>query len=119
MLAVAAVPVMQASIAMVRRTGQLGGIAIPNYNSNIMDGAMAKMEAGQPLPALPAPLPAVIEEQEEEEDQEEEEEEQLEIVEILRKPVHLRSPAERVAADTWAKFNDKYDYSKDPFGLTL
>ena len=112
---------------MVRRTGQLGGIAITNYNSNSnptnnsnsMDGAMAKMEAGQPLPALPAPLPAAIEEQEEEEDQEEEEEEQLEIVEILRKPVHLRSPAERVAADTWAKFNDPYDYSKDPFGLTL
>ena len=59
------------------------------------------------------------EELEEEEDQEVEEEEQLEIVEILRKPVHLRSPAERVAADTWAKFNDPYDYAKDPFGLTL
>ena len=127
-MAVAAVPVMQASVAMVRRTGQLGGIAITNYNSNSnptnncnsMDGAIAKMEAGQPLPALPAPPPAIIEEQEEEEDlEEEEEEEQLEIVEILRKPVHRRSPAERVAADTWAKFNDPYDYSKDPFGLTL
>ena len=128
-LAVAAVPVMQASVAMVKKTGKLGGISITNYNSNsnplnnsnIMEGAMANLEAGKPLPALPAPLPAVIEEQEEEENQEEEEEEeeQLVIVDILRKPVHLRSPAERIAADTWAKFNDPYDYSKDPFGLTL
>ena len=128
-LAVAAVPVMQASVAMVKKTGRLGGISITNYNSNsnplnnsnIMEGAMANLEAGKSLPALPAPLPAVIEEQEEEENQEEEEEEeeQLVIVDILRKPVHLRSPAERVAADTWAKFNDPYDYSKDPFGLTL
>ena len=128
-LAVAAVPVMQASVAMVKKTGRLGGISITNYNSNsnplnnsnVMDGAMANLEAGKSLPALPAPLPAVIEEQEKEESQEEEEEEeeQLVIVDILRKPVHLRSHAEKVAADTWAKFNDPYDYSKDPFGLTL
>ena len=50
---------------------------------------------------------------------EEEEEEQLAIVDILRKPAHLRSHAEKVAADTWAKSYDPYDYSKDPFGLTL
>ena len=59
------------------------------------------------------PLPAV-EEQEEEEDQEEHEE-QLEICQILKKPVHLRTPAERVAADTWARLNESW--TKDPFGL--
>ena len=120
-LAVAAIPVMQSSLAMVKKAGKPGGVNITNYNSNSnplnnsnnMDGAMANMEAGQPLPALPEPLPAV-EEQEEEEDQEEAEE-QLEIWQILRKPVHLRTPAERVAADTWAKLNDPW--TKDPFGL--
>merc|ERR1712237_189147 len=56
-MAVAAVPVMQATVSMVRRTGQLGGLTITN-NCNSMDGAIAKMEAGQPLPALPAPPPA-------------------------------------------------------------
>ena len=25
----------------------------------------------------------------------------------------------RPSATTWAKFNDPYDYSKDPYGLTL
>ena len=79
-----------------------------------MDGAVANMEAGQPLPALPEPLPA-LEEQEEEEDQEEEVVEQLEIWQILKKPVHLRTPAERVAADSWARLHDPW--TKDPFGL--
>ena len=109
---------------MLKKTSKARGLNITNFNSNSnplnnsnnMDGARADAEAGQPLPALPEPVAA---EQEEEEDPEEEVVEELEIWQILRKPVHLRSPAERVAADTWAKFNDPYYYTKDPFGLTL
>ena len=34
------------------------------------------------------------------------EEGQLEIWQILKKPVHLRTPAERIAADDWARIRD-------------
>ena len=99
---------------------KMGGVNITNYNansntstnSNNMDGAMANAEAGQALPALPEPAAA---EQEEEEDPEEEVAEEVEIWRILKKPVHLRTPAERVAADSWARLHDPW--TKDPFGL--
>ena len=109
LLAVAAISAKR----MFRKADKLGGVNITNFNSNSnplnisnnMDGAKANAEAGQPLPALPEPVAA---EQEEEEDPEEEVAEVAEIYQILRKPVHLRTPAERVAADNWARLNDPF-----------
>ena len=111
----------------LKKADKMGGVNITNFNSNSnpsnnsnhMDDAMANMEAGQHLPALPEPLPALPEpaaaEQEEEEEPEEEVAEEVEIWRILKKPVHLRTPAERVAADSWARLHDPW--TKDQFGL--
>ena len=104
----------------LKKADKMGGVNITNFNSNSnpsnnsnhMDDAMANAEAGQPLPALPEPAAA---EQEEEEEPEEEVAEEVEIWRILKKPVHLRTPAERVAADSWARLHDPW--TKDPFGL--
>ena len=77
-----------------------------------MDGAMANAEAGQHLPALPEPAAV---EQEEEEEPEEGMDEGVhndhcggDIWRILKKPVYLRTPAERVAADNWARLHDPF-----------
>ena len=60
-------------------------------------------------------------EQEEEDEPEEVEERRLEIWEILKKPVHLRTPAEMIAADDWARIRDPHmrvpGPDQDPFGL--
>ena len=118
-VAILAVAVISAR-RMLKKADKMGGVNITNFNSNSnplnnsnnMDGAKANAGAGQPLPALPEPVAA---EQEEEKDPEEEVVEELEIWQILRKPVHLRTPAERVAADSWARLHDPW--TKDPFGL--
>ena len=75
-----------------------------------MEGGVANLHAEQNLPALPAPA-AILPEPaapvlEEEEEQEEMEGGQLEVWQILKKPVHLRTPAERIAADDWARIRD-------------
>ena len=116
MLAVAAVPARR----MLRKTSEMGGVNITNFNSNSnpsknsnnMDGAIANAEAGQHLPALPEP--AAIE-QEEEDEPEEVMDEGVhndhcggDIWRILKKPVYLRTPAERVAADNWARLHDPF-----------
>ena len=109
MLAAAAVPARR----MLRKAGGTGGVNITNFNSNSapsnnsnnMDGAIANMEAGQQYPALPEPAAA---EQEEEEVPQEEEDEEVEIWKILKKPVHLRTPMERIAADNWARMHDPF-----------
>jgi hypothetical protein len=48
-------------------------------------------------------------------------ERRLEIWEILKKPVHLRTPAEMIAADDWARIRDPFQRApgpdQDPFGL--
>ena len=98
---------------MLKKADKMGGVNITNFNSNSnpsnnsnnMDGAMANAEAGQPLPTLPEPAAA---EQEEEEEPEEEVDEGVEIWRILKKPVYLRTPAERVAADNWARLHDPF-----------
>ena len=88
------------------------GVNIYNANNNIndMEGGIATLHAEQNLPALPAPA-AILPEPaapvlEEEEEQEEIEGGQLEVWQILKKPVHLRTPAERIAADDWARIRD-------------
>ena len=106
MLAAAAVPAGR----MLRKAS---GVNITNFNSNSapsnnsnnVDGAIANMEAGQQYPALPEPAAA---EQEEEEVPQEEEDEEVEIWKILKKPVHLRTPMERIAADNWARLHDPF-----------
>ena len=91
----------------------MGGVNIynANNNSNDVDGGAANMNAEQHLPALPEPAvlpgPAAAE-QEEEEEPEEVEERRLEIWQILKKPVHLRTPAERIEADNWARVQDPF-----------
>ena len=109
MLAVAAVPAKR----MLRKTSEMGGVNITNFNSNSnpsknsnnMDGAIANAEAGQHLPTLPDPAAV---EQEEEEKPEEEADKCVEIWQILKKPVYLRTPAERIAADNWARLHDPF-----------
>ena len=104
----------------------MGGINIynTNDNNNDADGGAAYVNAEQHLPALVEPavlpgpaavlpgpaaiLPGPAAEQEEEEEQEEVEERRLEIWQILKKPVHLRTPAERIAADNWARVQDPF-----------
>ena len=91
----------------------MGGVNIYNANNNANDaeGGAANMQVEQNLPALPAPaapLPelaaaAFMEEEEQEEVEEGQLVPQLEIWQVLKKPVHLRTPAERIAADDWAR----------------
>ena len=116
LLAVATIPARR----MWRGSSEMGGINIynTNDNNNDADGGAAYVNAEQHLPALlePAVLPgpaAVLPgpaaaEQEEEEEPEEVEERRLEIWQILKKPVHLRTPAERIAADDWARVQDPF-----------
>ena len=109
MLAVAAVPARR----MLKRTSEMGGVNITNFNSNSnpssnsnnLDGVIANAEAGQHLPALPEPAAA---EQEEEEEPEEEADKCVEIWQILKKPVYVRTLAERIAADNWARLHDPF-----------
>ena len=99
---------------MLKKTGEAGGVNINNYttnkasadNSNKVDGNMGGIEANL-HPALLGPAAA---EQEEGEvpQAEEEEEEELDILRILRKAAHLRSPAERIRADDWARLQDPF-----------
>ena len=106
LLLVATIPARR----MWRGASGMGGVNIYNANNNAIDveGGAANVLAEQNLPALPAPaIPAPAAAFMEEEEQEEVEEgqlvPQLDIVQVLKKPVHLRTPAERIAADDWAR----------------
>jgi hypothetical protein len=123
LLAVATIPARR----MWRGASGMGGVNIYNANNNAndMEGGVANLHAEQNLPALPAPA-AILPEPaapvlEEEEEQEEMEGGQLEVWQILKKPVHLRTPAERIAADDWARIRDPTirvpGPDQDPFGL--
>ena len=108
LLAVVSIPARK----MWRGANEMGGVKIynANRNHNDVEGGAANMHAEQNLPALPAPAanhpdPAAAA-LEEEEEQEEMEGGQLEVWQILKKPVHLRTPAERIAADDWARIRD-------------
>ncbi len=108
LLAIVTVPARR----MWKGASGMGGVNIYNANNNAndMEGGVANMHAEQNLPALPAPA-AILPEPaaaalEEEEEQEEMEVGQLEVWQILKKPVHLRTPAERIAADDWARSRD-------------
>ena len=122
LLAMATIPARR----MWRGANGMSGLNIYNANNNFndMDGGVANAIAEQhppilPVPALPPPDPAA--EQEEEDEPEEVEERRLEIWEILKKPVHLRTPAEMIAADDWARIRDPNmrvpGPDQDPFGL--
>ena len=123
LLAVATIPARR----MWRGANGMSGLNIYNANNNFndVDGGVANAIAEQhppilPVPALPPPaLPAA--EQEEEDEPEEAEERRLEIWEILKKPVHLRTAAEMIAADDWARIRDPTirvpGPDQDPFGL--
>ena len=123
LLAMATIPARR----MWRGANGMSGLNIYNANNNFndVDGGVANAIAEQhspilPVPALPPPaLPAA--EQEEEDESEEVEERRLEIWEILKKPVHRRTPAEMIAADDWARIRDPTirvpGPDGDPFGL--
>ena len=125
LLLVATIPARR----MWRGASEMGGLNIYNTNNNANDveGGAVNMHAEQNLPALPAPAaplpqPAVAAFAEEEE-QEDIEEGQLEIWQVLKKPVHLRTPAERIAADDWARIRNPVHQvpgpDQDPFQAGL
>ena len=111
---------------MWKRTDAVGGINIKNYNSNLassdnsnkVDGDLGGAMVG---PLIPDPVNLVSMDQEDDEDEEE-----LDIVEVLNKPVHLRSAKEMIAAENWAKQQETCRRvaaepfrlpSAEPFGL--
>ena len=87
---------------MWKKTDAAKGVNINNYNSNLassdnsnkVDGDMGGIMVGPLLPNLNDPEAA---------DQEEEEEEELDIWEVLKKPAHMRTAKEMVAAENWSK----------------
>ena len=87
---------------MWMKTGAAGGISVKNYNSNLVSADVSnKMDGdlgGAMIdPMIPDPIDPIAV------DQEAEEEEELDIVEIINKPAHLRSAREMIAAENWAK----------------
>ena len=96
---------------MWRGANGMGGVNIYNNNANDAEGGAANMQVDQFHPALPAPaapLPelaadAFMEEEEQEEVEEGQLVPQLDICQVLKKPVHLRTPAEMGAADDGAR----------------
>ena len=130
---IAVVLLLVATIPARRMWRGANGINIYNANNNANDveGGAANMQAEQNLPALPAPaapLPelaaaAFVEEEEQEEIEEGQLVPQLEIWQVLKKPVHLRTPAERIAADDWARIRNPVHQvpgpDQDPFQAGL
>ena len=107
---------------MWKKTDAAKGVNINNYNSNLassdnskkVDGDMGGIMGGPLLPNLNDPEAA---------DQEEEE---LDIWEVLKKPAHMRTAKEMVAAENWSKQQETCRRlaaepvrlpSAEPFGL--